>query len=91
MSLRMIFDLSFYQKLVAGQHLVKKCKDKPYFQNETLLQVLLLNAEGQNAFCHKTSKTSKKQVSFCHPSKRNEHIKTWETHPNDYRVLMGIF
>ena len=25
----------------------------------------------------------KKQVSFCHPSQRNEHIKMWETHPND--------
>ena len=57
MSLRAIFDLSFYQKLVAGQHQVKKCKYKLYFRNETLLQVLLLNAEGQNAFCHKTSIT----------------------------------
>ena len=29
----------------------------------------------------------KKQVSFCHPSQRNKHIKTWETHPNDYWVF----
>ena len=29
----------------------------------------------------------KKQVSFCHPSQRNEHIKMWETHPNDYWVF----
>ena len=29
----------------------------------------------------------KKQVSFCHPSLRNEHIKMWETHPNDYWVF----
>ena len=29
----------------------------------------------------------KKQVSFCHPSQRNEHIKMWETHANDYWVF----
>ena len=29
----------------------------------------------------------KKQFSFCHPSQRNEHIKMWETHPNDYWVF----
>ena len=29
----------------------------------------------------------KKQVSFCHPLQRNEHIKMWETHPNDYWVF----
>ena len=29
----------------------------------------------------------KKQGWFCHPSQRNEHIKMWETHPNDYWVF----
>ena len=29
----------------------------------------------------------KKQVSFCHLSLRNEHIKMWKTHPNDYWVF----
>ena len=28
-----------------------------------------------------------KQVSFCHPSQRNEHIKMWETDPNNYWVF----
>ena len=29
----------------------------------------------------------KQQVSFRHPSRRNEHTKMWETHPNDYWVF----
>ena len=29
----------------------------------------------------------KKQVLFCHSSPKNEHIKMWETHPNDYWVF----
>ena len=29
----------------------------------------------------------KKQVLFCHSSQKNEHIKMWETHPNDYWVF----
>ena len=48
------------------------------------MQVLLFSAEGQNTFCRKT------QVTFCHPSQRNENIKMWETHPNDYRVFSKI-
>ena len=27
------------------------------------------------------------EFRFCHPSQRNEHIKMWETHPNDYWVF----
>ena len=50
------------------------------------MQVLLLNPEGQTNFCHKLQKL-KKQVSFYYPSQRNEHIKIWETHPNEYWVF----
>ena len=33
-------------------------------------------------------KKSKIPLTFvCHPSQRNEHIKMWETHPNDYLVF----
>ena len=37
-----------------------------------------LNAEGQNAFCHKTSKTRYSHLSFYHPSQRNEPIRMWK-------------
>ena len=45
------------------------------FSKWDFVQVLLLNAEGQNTFCHKTSKTWK--ASFVLPS----FIKKW-THQN---------
>ena len=50
------------------------------------MQVLLLNPEGQNIFCHKLQKL-KKQVSSYYPSQRNKHIKMWETHPKEYWVF----
>ena len=54
------------------------------------VQVLLLNAEGQNISVKKLKKQQDTPNfnSFCHPSQRNEeHIKMWETHPNDYCFL----
>ena len=45
----------------------------------------------KNVFVIKLLKLKKatrySKLSFCHPSQRNEHIKMWETRPNDYWVF----
>ena len=53
------------------------------FSKCDFVQVLLLNAERQ-------LQKLKMPVSFCHPSQRNERIKMWESHPNDYWVFCKI-
>ena len=81
-----LFDLSFHQKLEAGQHLVETCKYKEYFQNETLCKFCFRMLRDKILFVIKLQNL-KQQVSFRHPSRRNEHTKMWETHPNDYWVF----
>ena len=76
-------------RMVAGQHLVKTCKQKEYFQWD-FVQALLLNAERKILFVIKVQ-TSKQQDTPNFRSAilhwRNRPIKMWETHPNDYWVF----
>ena len=61
-------------RMVAGQHLVKTCKQKAYFQMR-LCSSIASQCRGKNTFCHKTSSfkaTRYFQISFCHPS-----LKKW--------------
>ena len=84
MSLRMI-SLSFILSETCGRAASgENMYVESIFSKWNFVQVLLFSAEGQNTFCRKT------QVTFCHPSQRNENIKMWETHPNDYRVFSKI-
>ena len=75
MSLRTIFDLSFYQKLVAGQHQVKKCKYKPYFRVRLCCKYCFSMLRDKMLFVIKLQKL--KKASLVLPS----FAKKW-THQN---------
>ena len=64
----------------------KHVSRKHVFKNMRLCKYCFSMLRDKILFVIKLQKL-KKQVSFCHPSQRNEHIKMWETHPNDYWVF----
>ena len=64
----------------------KHVSRKHIFKNMRLCKYCFSMLRDKILFVIKLQKL-KKQVSFCHPSQRNEHIKMWETHPNDYWVF----